>query len=135
MYDPPIISDAGCKSPAILKQMEECKMNGVPVTIDSIIADITIDAENGITWNPELYRKQLEQLVALSAIGEGWIENKRGHPLPPFDEYVIWLMEDGNMFIECLDKDGHDWIKTHRITHWRKLPPLPNPPSLNTNKI
>jgi hypothetical protein len=38
-------------------------MNGVPISIDSIIADITIDADNGVIWNPELYRKQLEKLV------------------------------------------------------------------------
>lgn len=127
--------------------MEEYKMNGVPITIDSIIADITIDAQNGIEWNPELYRKELEKLVALSAIGEGWIDVKDG--LPEDEEATQMIVCYSNnvagpstmcavyynkRFYLC--EMWSEWETfsdvINDVTHYM---PLPNPPSLNTNKI
>ena len=43
--------------------------------------------------------------------------------LPDFDEYVLWYTDDGNYFIEALDKDG-DMIRV-KVTHWMPLPPPP----------
>jgi hypothetical protein len=74
------------------------------------------------------------------AIANDWIEIKEGNPLPDYDEYVLWYHEDGNMFVECLDKDGNPWIfgneyegvsddeflPTPKATHWRPLPATPD---------
>lgn len=68
--------------------------------------------------------------------GDGWIEFKEGQPLPDYDEYVMWLNEARNVFIEALDKDGNPWLYggpkdeagysvDPKVTHWRKIPPLP----------
>ncbi len=66
-----------------------------------------------------------------------WIELKEGCEMPDYDEYVLWLMEDGNMNVEALDKDGNPWIfgeewmgtKLPKATHWRLLPSPPSKPN------
>lgn len=66
---------------------------------------------------------------------EEWIKVQDG--LPSYDEYVLWLLEDGNMVVEALDKDGNPWLLESdakeavdiypmpKATYWRKLPALP----------
>lgn len=43
--------------------------------------------------------------------------------LPDYDEYVLWYTISGNYHVECLDKDGNEWLVD--CTHWRKLPEPP----------
>lgn len=64
-----------------------------------------------------------------------WVEMKEGQPLPNYDEPALWLQEDGNMFVDALDKDGNPWVFQHeqndqwgpypKVTHWTKLPTRP----------
>lgn len=69
----------------------------------------------------------------LSSEGSTWIRVEQGCEMPDYDEYVLWLFEDGNMNVEALDKDGNPWIfgeewmgtTLPKATHWRKLPELP----------
>lgn len=49
--------------------------------------------------------------------------NSKGFFLPSYDEYVLWYTEEGNYFVEALDKDGNDWLK--KCTHWMHLPEPP----------
>lgn len=60
-----------------------------------------------------------------------WIELKEGNDLPDYDEYVLWLSDDGSIHWDALDKDGNDHIfKGYKIfedgpliktTHWRRI--------------
>jgi len=40
---------------------------------------------------------------------------------PDIDEYVLWCGDDGNCFVECIDKDDFKYP----AFHWQ---PLPEPP-------
>jgi hypothetical protein len=59
-----------------------------------------------------------------------WIPIGEGHPLPDFDEYVLWRLEDGTFFVESIDKDDTAWwlgVKAFmkgdqkKCTHWCKI--------------
>jgi len=52
-----------------------------------------------------------------------WIDRYQEKKLPDYDQYVLWY-SNGAMFVECLDKDGNDWL-TKDITHWMPLPDAP----------
>lgn len=65
-----------------------------------------------------------------------WISIKDS--LPDYDEPVLWYLENGNMCVEALDKDGtpwllksdaeqsdNDWGSGAVATHWTKLPEPP----------
>jgi len=56
---------------------------------------------------------------------DSWIEIKDGCKMPDYDEYVLWVYNDGNKFIECLDKDGGNYFILN-VTHWQPLPPNPS---------
>jgi hypothetical protein len=51
--------------------------------------------------------------------------------LPDYDERVLWYSEDGNMYVDALDKDGivgGEAIEGYgfpKTTHWMKLPQGP----------
>lgn len=66
--------------------------------------------------------------------------------LPDYDEYVLWICEDGNCHVEALDKDGNPWLyegyeidgfQVSKATHWQYLPAPPNEKSasLKPNKL
>lgn len=78
-----------------------------------------------------------------------WIELKEGCEIPDYDVPVLWYYEDGNMYVDTLDKDGNPHIFGYdeeklpermtdfekefiitmpKATHWR---PLPEPPKSN----
>lgn len=58
--------------------------------------------------------------------------------LPDYDEPVLWYLEDGNMVVEALDKDGNPWLFNEdddfvsawgdcpKATHWQYLPEPPS---------
>lgn len=70
-------------------------MNGVPLSIDSIVNDLIVDMANNVTWSPELLRKTFEKLIA-EAVEKGSIgfakfigkeiDDERNES--PFDESV-----------------------------------------------
>jgi hypothetical protein len=54
--------------------------------------------------------------------------------LPDFDEFVLWYIDSGNMFIDFIDKDldiklflsaSYNKGKVETITHWTSLPEPP----------
>jgi hypothetical protein len=52
----------------------------------------------------------------------GWVRVEDGPP--EYDKQVLWLMDDGNVYVYFLDKD--DPYPFQRITHWMYFPSLPN---------
>ena len=60
-----------------------------------------------------------------------WIEIKEGCKMPDYDEPVEWATEDGNYFIDAIDKDDPAWWNGEpmdggrswrlKCTHWRKI--------------
>jgi hypothetical protein len=84
---------------------EILKQNGVEISPESIIADIIIDAQNGVEFNSELYEKMIKRLVeyevrkALSTQGMKWRDAK-DQP-----------MEEGEYFI--IHKKGHKSTMYH----------------------
>ena len=89
----------------------------------------------------DLYKLFIEQPAERAAqtdvaADDDWVEIKVGNELPDYDEFVLWLREDGIMFIDEIDHDNdwHHFKLTHetdfaeqtvKLTHWR---PLPKPP-------
>ena len=59
---------------------------------------------------------------------ENWVSVEER--LPDYDDPVLWISADGNMYVEALDKDGNDWLSGSQVegfnlapvTHWRTLP-------------
>lgn len=58
-----------------------------------------------------------------------WVDVQKD--LPDYDVPVLWINEDGNMYVESLDKDGNPWLEgdpdwcTSKTTHWQYLPEKP----------
>lgn len=60
-----------------------------------------------------------------------WIDITKN--CPDYDEPVLWLREDGNMFVESLDKDGNSFLDDEvlklfdipKVKYWQPLPPQP----------
>jgi len=75
-------------------------MNGVPLSVDSLIADITIDANNQVLWNAELYKKQFNQLLQQQCIDFAeWIDDyMRDPPLG-------YLKSNKELYKEFLNRD------------------------------
>lgn len=80
-------------------------------------------------------QNEIERLKKENA--EGWISIEVS--LPDYDQRVLWYLEDGNMVVEELDKDGNPWLLGKDLdvsgnewgphptaTHWRGLPKGPN---------
>lgn len=50
----------------------------------------------------------IEKLAGTQYAGKEWISVE--DDMPDYDEYVLWLFENGNCLWQCLDKDGNDWL-------------------------
>jgi len=86
-----------------------------------------------------LFLSLIFNFLAITAYGfyryeNRWVKLQRGCEMPNYDEIVLWYTEDGNTWVEALDKDGNPWLygeeaadgfKWPKATHWRKLPKSP----------
>lgn len=47
--------------------------------------------------------------------------------MPEVDEFVLWRREDGNCYVQEIDKDDDDWwnkdVGWGKLTHWARIPP------------
>lgn len=61
-----------------------------------------------------------------------WVTIGKDRELPDYDEYVLWRTEEGNYYVEAIDKDDADWwngTPTNNgtscrptCTHWARIP-------------
>lgn len=93
-----------------------------------IYADVTYNPKYGDTYIDQWENFGLEWLddSAATPAGDGW--NATAEQLPPKNELVLVVRENGYML--CKDWEPHTnqdeaWFREH-FTHWRPLPSPPN---------
>lgn len=84
--------------------------NGAEVTPEYIIGQITIDADNGVQWNPELYLKLINGCVKERVIGFGIWLNDGGYR--EYDESDRWIQPHESRNLYSTEQLYNKYIET-----------------------
>lgn len=74
--------------------------------------------------NKLISQSSSDESTASSNEVDGWIKFEYRCKMPDYDEQVLWLRKDGNVFAACLDKDGNGWLED--FVAWRNIPAWPD---------